>query len=92
MNVKIDAIEMYRVDKKWFARLGLYIEIVDAEKEHIILTHSFDRQEPIKGKKVEYLPQKISAILEEELLILEEKLKNLFSLQKYPSGAEKSRE
>jgi len=80
MRVKIEAIEMCRVDKKWFARLGLYIEISDAEKEEVLLTHSFDRQKPIRGKKVEYLPPKISEILEEELLILEEKLMNLLRL------------
>ncbi|MBN2415236.1 hypothetical protein JXO52_05315 [bacterium] len=77
MKVKIDAIEMCRIEKKWAARLGLYIEISDAESENVIFTHSFDRYEFIKGRKIEYLPPKISEILEEELVILEGKFKTL---------------
>lgn len=77
MRIKIDAIEMCRIGKKWFARLALYFEISDQKKEKLLLTHSFDRKKEIKGKKPKYLPSRIAEILEEELLNLENKLKNL---------------
>lgn len=77
MKVHIDALEMLHQEKHWFAHLALYIEIIDAKSEKIILTHSFDRKKRIKGRKPRYVPEKISRVLQEELLKIVKKLKQL---------------
>lgn len=75
MRMKIDALEMLHADKQWYARLALDIEFIDAKTEKTFLTHYFDRKMKIKSKKSEYVPEKISKILQEELLKIVEKLK-----------------
>lgn len=77
MKVNIDALEMSYQGKKWFAHLTLNIEIIDAKNEKILLTHFFDRMKRIKGKKPRYVPEKISEILREELLIIAKKINQL---------------
>ncbi|MEN8154418.1 MAG: ABC-type transport auxiliary lipoprotein family protein [Acidobacteriota bacterium] len=74
MKINIDALEMYYREKNWYAHLALDIEIFDAKSEKMILTHSFNRKKKLKGKKARYLPEKISEILQEELLKVVKKL------------------
>ena len=77
MKVNIDALEMSHQKKNWFAHLALDIEIIDAKNEKIILTHFFDRKKRLKGKKTRYVPEKISEILQEELLKIVKKLNQI---------------
>ncbi|HUU06354.1 MAG TPA: ABC-type transport auxiliary lipoprotein family protein [Patescibacteria group bacterium] len=74
MRIKIDAIEKYYFQKKWYARLAIDMEIVDAESRETVLRHSFDQKMILKVKKVRTLPEKISEILYIELLKMEAKL------------------
>jgi len=73
MKIKIDSLEMIQKKKKWFAHLSLDIEIININNK-TILTHTFDREKRIKSKKAKYIPQKISEILQEELLKIVKKL------------------
>jgi len=77
MKINIDALEMSYQKKNWFAHLALDIEIIDAKNEKIILTHFFDRKKRLKGKKTRYVPEKISEILQEELLKIVKKLNQI---------------
>lgn len=79
MRVHIDALEMLHEDKQWHSRLALDIEFVDFKTEKTFFTHYFDRKLPIEGKKPRYVPEKISIILQEELLIIFEKLRKIKS-------------
>ena len=74
MRVIIDSLEMLYKDKQWHAHLALDIEFVDVKSEKTFLSHSFDRKMRIKGKKARYVPEKISMILQEELMKIIEKL------------------
>lgn len=75
MQIHADALEMMYEDKQWFARLALDIEFVDSETEKVFLKHIFDRKLKIKGRNPRYVPEKISQILQEELVKIVEKLK-----------------
>lgn len=75
MRITIDALEMLQKEKQWYAHLALYIEMMDVKTEKTLLTHSFDRIMQIKGKKARYLPEKISEILQQELLTIIKKLR-----------------
>jgi len=75
MRMKIVAIEKYHIQKNWYARLAMDLEIVDSENKETVLTHSFDQKMRLKGNKIRYLPEKISEILHTELLKIETKLK-----------------
>ena len=77
MKINIDALEIYYQEKNWFAHLALDIEITDAKSEKTILTHTFDRKKKLKGKKIRYIPEKISGILQEELLEVVKKLNQI---------------
>ncbi len=76
MRIIIDSLEMFYEEKQWYAHLALDIEFVDVKSEKTFLTHSFDRRMRIKGKKPKYVPEKISMILQEELMKIFEKLKH----------------
>jgi len=67
MRIGIDALEMIRSDRRWFARLALDIELVDARTEKSVLDHAFDRRLEIRTKNARLLPGKISRMLKEEL-------------------------
>ena len=75
MRIRADTLEMMYEDKQWFARLALDIEFVDSEAEEVFLTHFFDRKMPIKRRNPRYVSEKISQILQEELVKIVEKLK-----------------
>ena len=75
MRIHVDALEMLYEDKQWHAHLALDIEFVDNTTEKTFLTHYFDRKMRIEGKKPKYLPEKMSKILQEELLKIIKKLK-----------------
>ena len=51
------------------------VQFVDNKTEKTFLTHYFDRKMRIEGKKPKYVPEKISKILQEELVKIIEKLK-----------------
>lgn len=74
LKINIYSIEMLKKEKKWYASLALDLEYADKKSEKVILVHSFSRMERMKGKKVRYLPEKISTILREELIISLNKL------------------
>jgi len=75
MKINIDSLEMLYEDKHWYAHLALDIEMVDFKTEKTYLSHYFNRKMRIKGKKARYIPEKISKILQEELVIIIKKLK-----------------
>ncbi|MFC2157657.1 ABC-type transport auxiliary lipoprotein family protein [Acidobacteriota bacterium] len=75
MRIRVDSLEMLNEEKQWFARLALDIEFVDYKTEKTFLTHYFDRKMRIEGKNPKFLPEKISRILQEELVKIIEKLK-----------------
>jgi len=74
MKIYIAAIERVQTQKKWHARLALEMEITDTESNEIVLVHSFDRKSLLGMGGLAMIPQKISAILHEELLKVEAKL------------------
>ena len=77
MRIRVGTLEMLYKESVWFAHLALDCELIDPKTEKTILFHSFDRTKQIEGKIPKYLPAKISNILEEELLEIIEKIKNL---------------
>ena len=88
MKIYIGAMEKVQVQKKWFARLALEMEISDVGNNEILLVHSFDRTMALEKKRIAMVPQKISAILHEELLQVEAKLQKLNAGAKEDSGAD----
>jgi len=76
LSIKINAIEKCFFQKKWFARLAMDMEIVNAENQETVLTHTFDRKLSLIGSKVHFLPQKISEILYEEFMKIAAEYKN----------------
>ena len=74
MRIKINTIEKYYFQKKWYARLAMDMEIVDVESRETVLRHSFDQKMILNGKKARTLPEKISAILFAELSKIAAKL------------------
>lgn len=71
MKIRVEAVEKYLVERKWHARLALDVEIVDSRSDAVLLSHSFDRQAGLEGKKNRLVPEKISLILNEELMKIE---------------------
>jgi len=74
LKTNIFALEIMKKDKQWFAHLALDIEVIEKKNEKMILSHSFDRLKKIRGRKARYAPEKISEILQEELLEVVKKL------------------
>jgi ABC-type uncharacterized transport system auxiliary subunit len=68
MRMKINAIEKYRGQDGWYARLAMEVAVVGSESKETILRHTFDRKLKLPGSGVRYLPEKISRILHDELL------------------------
>jgi ABC-type uncharacterized transport system auxiliary subunit len=75
MKIRVEAIEKCRVGKRWHARLALDMEIVDSQSDATLLRHSFDRREPLAGRKTRLMPEKVSRILHEELMRIESRLR-----------------
>lgn len=71
MRIRIEALEKYRVGRRWQARLAMAIEIAEPEEDLILLAHAFDRRLELGGKRDRLLPEAISRILREELLKVE---------------------
>ncbi len=81
MKIRVEAVEKCRVERKWYARLALDVEIVDSRNDAVLLNRSFDRQASLEGKKNRLLPGKISLLLNEELMEIEAEL-----LERRPSS------
>ncbi len=74
LKVRVYVIEEIDLAKVWYAHLKMNMELKDFKSGEQILSHSFNRQTPLIGKKVDNLPLAISQILKEELVILLDKL------------------
>ncbi len=85
MRIHIDVIERFRVQKNWYARLSLELEIADPENGETLLVHSFDRKSPLGKNNIRLFPEKISQILQEELLKIEAKLQEVAEAKKEDS-------
>ena len=86
MKIRIGAIERFRVLKKWYARLALELEIMDAKNNEPLLTHSFDRKLAMGRNRLRLLPERIAQILQEELLKVEEKIRMMPGAKEENSG------
>ena len=75
MKTRVEAVEKCLVERKWYARLALDMEIVDSRNDAVLLSHSFDRKADLEGKKNRLVPGKISLILNEELMKIEAELR-----------------
>lgn len=85
MRMRIDVIEKYLVQKNWYARLALEMEIVNPENNETLLVHSFDRRSALGKNRIRLVPEKISQILYEELLKVEAKLQEIARSKKEDS-------
>jgi uncharacterized lipoprotein YmbA len=74
LKAVVQIIEEYDRPGAWFAHMKMDIAIIDFKTGKQLLSHSFDRESQLAGKKVEYLPAVISDILQKELDILFKKL------------------
>ena len=85
MRMRIDILERFQVQKNWYARLALELEIIDAKSGETQLVHSFDRKSALAKHTIRLLPGKISQILHEELLKIEAKLQKIAESKKEDS-------
>lgn len=75
LRMKIEAIERYRDQDGWYARLAMDMEIVHADDGDAVLRHDFDRKLKLGRNKARDLPEKISQILHGELLKIAARLR-----------------
>lgn len=74
LKARVYIMEEIDQDRLWYGRLKMELEIKDFKTGQSIALHTFNRQLPLRQKRVEQLPVVISQILREELLVLFGKL------------------
>lgn len=71
----VHQIEEVDAPGAWSARLSMKIEVADTKTGTVLVSRSFDRQEPLSRKDVSEMPGVLSRILGEELKALFAELK-----------------
>jgi len=74
LRVHLTAIEENVEGKSSWAHLGMSMELLDSQTRRSVVSHSFDRKEPLKGRKMENLIALLSRILGEEMALFTQKI------------------
>ena len=60
--------------KNSWAHLEMSMDLIDSQTRRSVVSHSFDRKEPLKGRKMESLIALLSRILGEEMSLFTQKI------------------
>jgi ABC-type uncharacterized transport system auxiliary subunit len=74
LRTRVHILEEIDRPDRWYARLSMDMEVVDFDTSTVLVSHRFDRTEPLPRPQVGELPVVLSRILREEILTLLTKL------------------
>ena len=77
LRIHLHGLEEIDHPDRWFANLSMEMEITDFQSGKTLVTHRFERTEPLPAKDVSELPKVLSLILREEMDRLLQKLQDL---------------